>query len=704
MVNISELVGQQLDEYKLDQLIGQGGMSAVYRAYQAELQRYVAVKVLSAQLAQDDSYQQRFVQEARMAASLEHPHIVPVYDFGTVDDLSYVAMRLLNGGTLKERLGQPMRSGDVIVIIENVARALDYAHSRGIVHRDIKPGNIMFDEQGTVYLVDFGIAKAVETDLNLTADNVALGTPAYMAPEQWRDEPVSPKVDQYALGVVAFQMLTSKQPFEAPTPHQLMYKHLNDVVPQANLINPNLHPSVAQVLANAMDKDPDRRYPLANNFANALKQALISPPAAEKPQPPTAQPKPPQSAAPQQPASPPQRLAPPPQSSPPPQQTGEIGTQTIMMRVVSGGVMGILMLFIVVALVLGGVIYFIMGQNDSSDETAPTEIVSEPAVVEEENESASPTQIPLTPLGPVVGSGGDIGGIQSLRSLYSQPEIPVRDAVFSPDGRMVASAHGDNLVRLWRDIGGAPIVLSGHTDVVSALMFSPDNRVLASASRDNSIRLWDVESGQMVSVLNGHTGSARDVTFSPDGATIASASEDGTVRLWDTASGETIRTLNANEGRVLTVDFNADGTLLASAGWDSSIVIWDVQTGARRSTLNGHSEEVRSVAFSPGGDLLASSSTDNTIRIWDMNTNQTLYTWDEHGRDVWVVVFNPDGSLLASGGRDNNLRVWSIADGVQIANVTGHQGWVLGVDFNADGSQIVSGSGDGSVRLWQVSD
>lgn len=702
MVDISQLVGQQLDEYKLEHLVGQGGMSAVYRAYQAELQRHVAVKILSAQLAQDASYQQRFVQEARMAASLEHPHIVPVYDFGTVDDLSYVVMRLLNGGTLKDRLGQPMRPGDVIVTIENLARALDYAHSRGIIHRDIKPGNIMFDEQGTVYLVDFGIAKAIETGANLTADNVALGTPAYMAPEQWRDEPLTPRADQYALGIVAFQMLTGKQPFEAPTPHQLMYQHLNETVPRANLINPNLQPSVAQVLANAMDKDPNRRYPLVNNFANALKQALLAPQVANQSPavPQQQQPRPP---APQQ--SPPLPHRPPsvPQS-PPAQQTGEIGTRTIMMRVVSGGVMGILMLFIIVALVIGGIIYFILGQDDASNEAAPTEITSDTSSVDEQPDVESPTQISLTPLGPVIGSNGDVAGIQSLRTLYSQPEIPVRDAVFSLDGRMVASAHGDNLVRLWRDIGGAPTTLSGHTDVVSALQFSPDNRVLASAARDNSIRLWDVSSGQIVSILSGHSGATRDVAFSPDGSVIASASEDGTVRLWDTASGETIRTLNANEGRVLTVAFNRDGTQLASAGWDSRIIIWDVNSGARRSTLNGHSEEVRSVAFSPGGDLLASSSTDNTIRIWDLDTNQTLYSLNDHGRDVWVVAFNPDGSLLASGGRDNNLRVWNMADGTQIANLTGHQGWVLGVDFNADGSQIVSGSGDGSVRLWQVSD
>lgn len=701
MIDISQLAGQQFDEYRLEYLIGQGGMSAVYRAYQDELNRYVALKVLSSQLAQDASYKQRFVQEARMAASLEHPHIVPVYDFGTTEQMSYVVMRLLTNGTLKDRLGQPMRPGDVIVIVENIARALDYAHSRSIVHRDVKPGNIMFDEQGTVYLVDFGIAKAMESDLNLTANNVALGTPAYMAPEQWRDEQLTGKADQYALAVVAFQMLTGRQPFEAPTPHQLMYKHLNDEAPQANLLNPNLSPAVADVLANALSKDLSRRYPLVNNFANALKQAILSP-QAPPPQPqqmPAAQQAPAPSPQPQQSYSPPPaRPAPP---SQPKQQTEAIGTQTIMMRIASGGLIGIVVLAVIALVVIGGILYFLFPSDDTPEPTNVSDSQSSVTQIVESNE-ASPTDISLTPLVPADEIISEVGRVQFIRTMHNQPEIPVRDAVFSPDGQMIASAHGDNLARIWHDLGGTPTVLSGHTDVVSALKFSPDSRVLATAGRDNTVRLWDVASGQNVSVLSGHSSAVRDVTFSPDGSLIASASEDGTVRLWNTGTGETVRTLTANEGRVLTVAFSADGSQLASAGWDSSVIIWDVQSGARRQTLNGHTEEVRSVAFSPDATRLASSSTDNTIRLWDLSNSTTIATLDEHGRDVWVVEFNPDGSILASGGRDNNLRVWDVASGQQIANLTGHVGWVLGVDFNADGSQIVSGSGDGSVHLWQV--
>jgi len=279
-MNIRELAGLEIDEYKLVSIIGQGGMSAVYRAYQEELDRDVAIKILSDELTQDPNYIIRFQSEAKMAAALEHPHIVPVYDSGVQDGMSFVVMRLLRS-TLTDKLyaSQPMSMNDVLVMLEHVAKALDYAHSKGIVHRDVKPGNIMFDDTKTAYLVDFGIAKATQqADTGLTAKNVVLGTPSYMPPELWRgDTPVGAS-DQYALAIVVFQILTGQLPFTADSPSAIMYRHLNDSAPDASELNPNLPAAVSDVLKRGMHKDPHQRYPLVSNFVNALTNAMTMPP------------------------------------------------------------------------------------------------------------------------------------------------------------------------------------------------------------------------------------------------------------------------------------------------------------------------------------------------------------------------------------------------------------------------------------------
>src|SRR5258708_5022834 len=206
---MSDLVGKSLDQYQLLSLLGRGGMAAVYRSHQPSMDRDVAIKVISGQLADDPTFIARFEREARLIAKLQHPHIVRVYDFGRRDGVLYLVMRLVEGGSLDERLRQGPLSLDVAAqMFTDIASALTYAHDQGIIHRDLKPNNILLDSKDNPYLTDFGIAKMMQDSTGqITATGTIIGTPSYMAPEMWRGEAVDARTDIYSLGIMLYEMV-----------------------------------------------------------------------------------------------------------------------------------------------------------------------------------------------------------------------------------------------------------------------------------------------------------------------------------------------------------------------------------------------------------------------------------------------------------------------------------------------------------------
>ncbi len=709
-MNIRELVGLEIDEYQLVQLIGIGGTSAVYRAYQEELDRYVAMKILPDYLAERAEYVERFNREAKTAAALEHPHIVPIYDVGIQAQLIYVAMRLL-----QRNLNQRLQAGDLAVdgIVQTIiaiADALDYGHQRGVLHRDVKPGNIMFDDAERAYVVDFGIATMI--DQQVRDDDVIHGTPAYMAPEQWRDDDLTPAVDQYALAAVSFRALTGQLPFVGDTPAALRSAHLSAEIPTASRINANLPSAVDAVLQRALAKDPAARYGTVREFALALQAALDTVVADVTQAMPKAVPPTPTSddLTLRNPAPSASAPAARPRTAPPPAEDAPID-RTILMQIAGGGIIGLGVLFALVIVTLLALLVLFAPEpttddagfsgGDGDNQAAPllptaTAIVGQasvtPAIVLT-TRPATPTLAPAT---------GIITGATQRAIFYNNPTAPVRDAAYSPDGARIASAHADQRVRLWDSTGTLLQVLDGHTDVVSALAFSPDSTRLVSGGRDNSVRLWQIADPTTSLILNGHSGAVRDVAFSPDGAQVASAAEDGQVIIWDVATGQIIRRIAADPTRVLTLAYSPDGTRIASGGRNNRVRIWSVSDGRLLRDLAAHSNEVRSLDYSPDGQYLASSSTDDTAKIWNAATGGLEQTLTGHGRDVFFVGFSPDSAVLATGGRDNSVRLWRVSDGRALTTIRQHGGWVFAVSFAPDMQAMVSSSGDGTIRQWQV--
>ena len=274
---MEDLSGKQLGQYKLIGRLGHGGMASVYKAYQPGTDRHVAIKILPRDDMGDPNFLNRFRQEARIIANLEHPHILPVYDYGEASGYTFLVMRLVEGGTLADLLrGRPLPLERIGKIISQVAEALDYAHSRGVVHRDIKPQNILVDANGRCLLSDFGIAKVAASSPHYTVTGSFVGTPQYASPEQALGKDLDSRSDIYSLGVILYEMATGKAPYEADTPMGLVIKHVNEPLPPPRSFNPSLPPAVESVIVRALAKDRQDRFRTAGETASALAAAIVS--------------------------------------------------------------------------------------------------------------------------------------------------------------------------------------------------------------------------------------------------------------------------------------------------------------------------------------------------------------------------------------------------------------------------------------------
>jgi len=283
---MNNLIGQHLGPYRIMEQIGVGGMATVYKAYQPAMDRYVAIKVIASHFAQDETFLRRFRREARAVAKLEHAHILPVHDSDEAEGRPYLVMRYLEAGTLKDRMAEgALPLSEVNRIIGQVGSALDYAHRMGVIHRDVKPTNVLLDAEGDAFLTDFGLAKMIESSAQLTGTGVGIGTPAYMSPEQGKGAKVDSRADVYSLGVMLYEMVTGRTPYEAETPLAVVLKHITEPLPLPRLVRPDLPEEVERVILRALAKEPDDRFQTAGEMVRALDTAVRAAEAAMRTEP-----------------------------------------------------------------------------------------------------------------------------------------------------------------------------------------------------------------------------------------------------------------------------------------------------------------------------------------------------------------------------------------------------------------------------------
>ena len=756
-----DLSGKSIGRYHLIEQIGEGGMAVVYKAFDTRLECEVAVKFIrTEQLAPVvlDKALKRFEREAKAVAQLNHPNIIKVMDYGDYEGIPYLVMSYLSGGSLKHFLSSPLPWPEAVKLIKPVASALAYAHAQGVIHRDVKPGNILITASGEPMLTDFGIAKILEGQegQTLTGTGVGIGTPEYMAPEQGMGKEIDARADIYSLGVVLYELITGRKPYTADTPMAVVFKHVNDPLPRPGVFVAGLPEEVERIIFKSMAKAPADRYASMTEMLAALNRLdrLTSEPAL-----------PPVRARDSRAATPvePDSLA----TMDALAETDNNQRQSVSTLLESANKLNKVTpsreksektpapkkphtmkkgwIWLICLLVLAGAITTISfllktgkpetpvanslaGESTSAINTPteePTSIVETPAMIlsnlpitpENANQvsqvgqmgKGSIKQVVYSPSGQLLAVASSIGiYLYDSRDLsqirFIDTGFWINSVAFSPDGQTLASGSTDNTIQLWNVSDGSLLsTLSGHSYSVLSLAFSPDGQTLASGSSDNTIKLWHVSDGSLMNTLSGHSDSVKSIAFSPDGQTLASGSADNTIKLWSVSDGSLQQTLYGRTDSVDSIAFSPNDQLLASSSGDGTI-IWRISDGSLLHTLSGHTDWVNSVAFSPDGQTLASGSYDKTIKLWRISDGSLLQTLDGHSNSVMSVAFSQDGQTLASGSFDNTIKLWRVSDGSLLQTLGGHTDWVNSVAFSPDGQMLASGSGDGTIKLWHVSD
>ncbi|MCA9932740.1 MAG: serine/threonine protein kinase, partial [Anaerolineales bacterium] len=648
-----------IGRYQLLAELGRGGMATVYRAYDPHFKREVALKVLPREFNHDPMFRARFQREAETIAALEHPAIVPVYDFGEDDGLPFLVMRLMAGDSLADRIAEgPLPVSEVARILARVGSALDRAHEAGVVHRDLKPGNILFDQYGEAYLADFGIARLVESSATLTGSGI-VGTPAYMSPEQIQGQEVDGRSDIYALGIILFEMLTGKRPYDADTPAMVLVKQMTEPTPRILDVKPDLPPTCEFVIARAMAKDVTERYARASEVAQTLTgivqetvsaraQSLQGPPPAK-----TAV------AAPQ-----------PTAKQPPAAKHLEKGRLPAW----AWGVIGLLLAVIV----LGGA-WVIWGRDGGGTAVPPTQT---PDVL---TPGAPPSTVTVF--------------VDDLAALQRLGRGTVNVIAASPDGQTLA-VGGSLGVWLYDGSTFEPqALLTGHTDIVWDVAWSPDGTQLASASWDQTIRVWDVASAETLFTLRGDD-QYTNVAWSSNGM-LAATTWYPAVELWDVARRQRTAVIELPDETIRDLAWSLDGAQLAATGEPGIIHIWDAASQAEVMQLAGHEESANCVSWSPDGALLAScgGEEDSTVRLWNTSTGEELYALEGHEYGVYGAAWIPDSDFLVTVGGNGAALMWNVVEGWEEHLLAESTSTLFDVAWLDEVQRLVLSAEDGSLLV-----
>jgi len=746
---MENLIGRQLGQYEIIAVLGKGGMATVYRARQTSVDRDVAIKVIRPDLTESADFVERFKREARTIAALSHPHILKVFDYGQQDDVAYLVMELLSGGSLSDYIhNKSLSVEEASRVLSQIAMALDYAHGRGIIHRDLKPQNVLLDDTQNSHLTDFGIAKLLNATTALTQSGMTMGTPAYMSPEQWRGDNIDSRADIYALGVMLFQMLTAQLPYKGDTPFAMMHQHVYEALPSLRSLRPDLPLAMDDVLAKAMAKDREQRYNRAGDLAEAFRHAMVSAPVVKPNKDATSGPN--DATVTEIPGS----------------DKTTIQTSSRRFPIIPIGIAGIVVVGITVGFLIArppgttgtatntsvalvatsvpttGIARTAMLVSSTPIPPTPTSVPTTalpatnaiiatsipptfvpptviphtliPATATSVPTTATPIPATVTPAPPTATLIPSTATPIPPTATRSQPTLtlvpPTLVPTRLPDTPVPPTAVPPTAIPTFApspttaglQLAGDLFVYRGHTGWVTSVAFSSDGLELVTGSRDFTAKLWQTVGAKELATLTGHKGALLGVALSPNGKYILTGAEDNTARLWDAESGKIITVLTGHSGYVFAVAFSPDSKYAITGSQDSTARIWDVAKNQALKTLSPHTGWVIGVAFSPDGKYALTGSAEGKARLWEVESGKLVKTFTAHTQAIRSVTFSPDGKQIATASVDRSAKVWDIESGELLQTFTGHKAWVFSVAFSPNGKYLLTGSQDATAKVWDI--
>jgi WD40 repeat protein len=661
--------------------LGRGGCGVVFMANDPALQRVVALKVPRPEHLFSAESRRRFMDEARLAAGLRHRHIVTVYEVGSDGPVCWYAAEYCNGPSLREVIQRqkttiPVRAA--VQIVKQLADAIAHAHFNGVLHRDLKPGNVLLtreasgaleqanspidatsaaianatstedidwsDENLVPKLTDFGLAKLYELDQSATQTGNQLGTPAYMAPEQveGNKSKIGPATDVYGLGAILYELLAGVAPFRGESNAELFSKVLHANPLALHLLRSDVPRDVQAIVVRCLEKSPARRYASAGELANDLRRFLAGESTIARP-------------------------------------LGWVARTHRWIRRNQMAAALLIVVFLSVMVMVAGGAWHLYRLN------------KELAIIQQQR-SALRQEKYITDM-QLAGKAWEQGKLEptlaTLTNYLPGPgDVDLRDFAWH---------------YLWNRCHMEELRLAEHTGPVCAAKFSPDDKLIATASHDGTARIWDAKTGVSLAVLRGHQGNVNCLSFMPDGKLLFTGADDGALKVWTVPNGELLATVPRHQGDMLCLAVHPEGKFVATAGVDSVIRLWEVDQRKHVGDFTGHDKWVRGLVFSPDGLQLFSAGHDSTVRAWDVSTQQQIWSTIVDDKSLSCIASRRNRPMLAVGSSSGEVYMLNRDDGLVTDSVKSEQGWVRGVRFCNDSNHLYAVGTVPVLRYWGLS-
>ncbi len=688
-------------DYEIMSEVARGGMGVVYRARQRSLKRIVALKMIhSPKLASADQVS-RFRREAEAAAGLDHPNVVPIFEIGEYEGQHYFSMKLIEGATLKDRLGDLHGSSQQIAqLMARVSRAIHAAHLSGVLHRDLKPSNILIDQDGQPHITDFGLARVIDEECDLTHTGQIVGTPSYMSPEQACGRGLTTASDTHSLGAILFELLTGEPPYAASTIVETLKLVSEANIRQPSTIIETVDRDLETIALRCLEKQPERRYASALAVAEDLERwsrgeaiSARSVSAVERFQ------------------------------------------KWVRRRPLVAAVWGLLAVILLILGVGGPIAAFQQAQLRHKSEVAE-ELARERAITIERN-------LYFSEMSQAAMSVDQPGGVARIRELVdhwggpSSPEVEIdrrdwewhflnsychayelsipkspltRDMRSTANGQLLVSGHGKDVWIKWQNRDKARL-LKGHDATVCSVDTNAAGTRVASFALDGTVRIWEPQTGQ--ELVNFDVQVARpqltSLRWSPNGEVLALSSYDDETRFFNPSTGELISQCIASNGRYA---WSPNGTEIA-ASRAGKVSVANTLSGevTRQFTVpkySAASSSITAISWSPDGAKLAVSTYDGKISVFPIEGEEhtgskAIETVQLAGHDqvIWCLAWNQGSNQLASSSKDGLIRIWDVEERRLVTTLAGHEASVdsvcwLGTD------RLASSSKDGTVKLWSL--